>query len=61
MLQDVGFDYNRTGGKDNQIIDVYFHHHFPKAVRRLACCPPTAANKFYAALAHAYGACWSHW
>ena len=33
-VQDVGFDYagKGGGGKDNQIIDVYFHHHFPKAV-----------------------------
>ncbi|CAL5218578.1 g272 [Coccomyxa viridis] len=30
--QDVGFDYGGKGGKDNQIIDVYFHHHFPKAI-----------------------------
>ena len=31
-VQDVGFDYAGKGGKDNQIIDVYFHQHFPKAV-----------------------------
>ena len=36
MLQDVGFDYQWKVGKDNQVIDVYFHHHFPKAVRPLA-------------------------
>ena len=33
LLQDVGFDYQWKVGKDNQVIDVYFHHHFPKAVR----------------------------
>lgn len=32
IMQDVGFDYAGLGGKDNQVIDVYFHHHFPKAV-----------------------------
>ena len=37
LLQDVGFDYKWKVGKDNQVIDVYFHHHFPKAVR-----PPPA-------------------
>jgi hypothetical protein len=35
LLQDVGFDYSWKVGKDNQVIDVYFHHHFPKAVRLL--------------------------
>jgi hypothetical protein len=37
-LQDVGFDYQWKFGKDNQVIDVYFHHHFPKAVSPLAPC-----------------------
>ena len=36
-MQDVGFDYQGEGGKDNFIIDVYFHHHFPKAVSVM--CP----------------------
>ncbi len=46
-MQDVGFDYGGKGGKDNQIIDVYFHHHFPKAVSPLlntACSLTCASN-----------------
>ena len=38
-MQDVGFDYEGKGGKDNFIIDVYFHHHFPKAVSS-SCASP---------------------
>jgi hypothetical protein len=32
-LQDMGFDKNGRGGRDDQILDIYFNEHFPNAVR----------------------------
>jgi hypothetical protein len=45
--QDIGFDKTGRGGWDNTVINIYFHEHFPKAVRstsrRLPCACRTYA------------------
>ena len=36
--QDIGFDKNNRGGRDDDIINFNFHEHFPAAVNFLHDC-----------------------